>query len=166
MRVSAFAISLLLIALSFKACSPKKKELKESEENVLSKKRIEAALAQYYQDFSDRNWQAFATHFWEGAVMTTVWQKPGESAEDIHYTTIPEFIVKAPEGPDSQPIFEEKMVKSDIKVEGGLAQAWVFYEAKFGTEDSLYRWEGIDAITLIRFNGQWKIASIAYMSRD
>ncbi|MDN5211293.1 nuclear transport factor 2 family protein [Fulvivirgaceae bacterium BMA12] len=166
MRLAAYAISLLLIALSFSACSRKKKELEESEENALSRKRIESTLARYYQDFSDRNWLAFATHFWEGAVLTTVWQKPSESAEDVHYTTIPEFIAKAPEGPDSQPIFEEKMVKSDIKVEGGLAQAWVFYEAKFGSEDSLYHWEGIDAITLIRFNNQWKIASIAYMSRD
>ena len=166
MKYSGYVLSLLLIALYFNAFSQKKKPGEIGENTAVSKKMIETTLARYYQDLSDRDWLAFAAHFWEGAVLTTVWQRPDESTENVHYMTIPEFVAKAPEGPDSQPIFEEKMVHSNIKVENDLAQAWIHYKAKFGTADSLFHWEGIDAITLIRFKNQWKITSIAFMGRD
>jgi hypothetical protein len=58
------------------------------------------------------------------------------------------------------------MVSSEIMLRGNLAQAWVSYRARFGDPGDVTEWEGIDAFTLIRHEGQWKISSLAYLSKD
>src|SRR4051812_38385829 len=82
---------------------------------------IRAELSKYYADLSARKWNAFATHFWPGATITTVWQPPGEPAERVTTVTVPEFIASAPMGPDSKPIFEERLTACDIRIDNDLA---------------------------------------------
>jgi len=130
------------------------------------KREIRAELESYYADFSARDWEAFATHFWPGATLATIWQPPGQPAPMVEIVTIPEFLARTDEGPDSMPIFEERMTGAVIIVEGPLAQAWVDYEAKFGEEGNLFEWSGIDAITLLRHEGVWRIVSIGYAAEE
>jgi hypothetical protein len=54
------------------------------------------------------------------------------------------------------------MKDSEIKVQGNISEAWVRYEAKFGTSDSLMQWTGTDVFTLLRHEGDWKIVSIVF----
>lgn len=121
-----------------------------------------AELRSYYRDLSERNWVSFAEHFWKGATITTIWRAPGTEAPGVWYTTVPEFVAAAPEGPDAKEIFEETMLDARIRVAGGLAQAWVRYHARFGDPGAVQEWEGIDAITLMRHDGRWRIASLAF----
>jgi hypothetical protein len=79
---------------------------------------IRAELERYYTDFSARDWEKFADHFWSGATITTVWTPPGETAPRVVVTSIPDFVAKAPEGPGSKPIFEEKMTGAEMRVHG------------------------------------------------
>jgi hypothetical protein len=123
-----------------------------------------AELRSYYRDLSDRNWGLFADHFWAGATITTVWQPPGAAAPGVTYTTVPEFVAAAPQGPDSREIFEETMLDARIRVAGGLAQAWVRYHARFGDPGAVREWEGVDAFTLMRHEGRWRIVSLAFRS--
>lgn len=117
---------------------------------------------QYYSDMSARNWEIYASHFWPGAHLTTVWQPPGADSLQVVMTTIEEFVKQADEGPGSQPIFEEKLLDAEINVYNNLAAVWASYAAKFGTEDSLMEWQGIDAFTYIKHEGEWRITSISY----
>ena len=122
-------------------------------------------LETYYADFSARDWAAFADHFWPDATLTAVWQPPGESSERVVATSVPEFVAKAPEGPGSATVFEEWMTAATLRVtSNGLAQAWVDYEARFGEPDALMEWSGIDAFTLMRHDGRWRITSLAYVA--
>ena len=125
---------------------------------------IDAMIYSYYNTMSDRNWEAYREFFWDDATLTTIWQKPGETEPSVHVSTIGEFISGTAEGPDSQPVFEEKPVGINIQIRGDLAVAWVSYEAMFGTEDNLMEWSGTDIFTLIRHKGEWKISSLAYAS--
>jgi hypothetical protein len=104
---------------------------------------ILSTVRKYYDDLSARDWQRFASNFWDGATIATVW---------------------APEGPGSKPIFEETMGQSKILLYQNLAIAWVEYEARFGEPDDLKEWSGIDAISLLKDGGKWKITSIAFAS--
>lgn len=141
---------LLLLAFTLPGCaSPEKRE-------------IRAELESYYADFSARDWEAFPTHFWPGATLATIWQPPGRPAPMVEIITIPEFLARTAEGPDSMPIFEERMTGVFILVEGPLAHAWADYEATFGEEGNLMEWSGIDAITLLRHEGVWRIVSVGY----
>ena len=61
-----------------------------------------AELEAYYADFSARDWDAYSDHFWPGATITTVWRPPGEDADRVVVTSVPEFVERAPEGPGSR----------------------------------------------------------------
>lgn len=123
---------------------------------------VENQLRQYYADFSARDWRAFASHFWPGAIITTAWQPPGEAAVRVDVQTVPEFVERAPEGPGSKAVFSEEMLSADIRVSGGLAQAWVRYRAQFGDLGAVTEWEGTDAFSLLAVDGQWKIVSLTF----
>lgn len=122
-------------------------------------------IEQYYLDFSDRDWEAFSDHFWGGATLATIWPAAGETAPSVWVSSIPEFVEQAPSGPGSKPIFSERMTASAVKVEGKLAQVWAHYDAEFGEEGKLMKWSGIDAFTLLKFEGRWKIVSLSYVSQ-
>ncbi len=120
-------------------------------------------LNDYYETMSARNWPEYRNFFIDDGILVTIWNPQGNGNE-VYNSTIDEFIALTPQGPDSQPIFEEKMHESEIEVTGGLATAWVKYSAKFGTEENLMEWEGTDLFTLILFEDEWKIVSLAYLS--
>lgn len=127
-----------------------------------TQREIRAELEIYYRDLSARKWSAFATHFWPGATITTIWKPTGEPRERVHVQTVPEFISRTPDGVDSKPVFAETMLSSEIRAEGPLAHAWVRYAAKFGEVDALMEWTGTDAFTLMRFEGRWRIVALVF----
>jgi hypothetical protein len=161
--LSKSTILLLTFCLIQQACEqkrPKESAFAESE------KAIYQLLVDYYQTFSDRNWPEYKSFFIDKATLTTVWQTDSSSNPDIFTSTIDEFLDQTKDGPDSQPVFEEKMVESEIVVKQNLANAWVKYDAKFGSEDNLMTWSGYDLFSLIKHEGEWKIASIVYSSAE
>ena len=121
-----------------------------------------AVLRSYYRDFSARDWNAFQSHFWTGADITTVWQPPGDSARRVDVMPVPEFVRRAPEGPGSRAIFEEQMQSARIVVRHDLASAWVRYRARFGDPGDVQEWEGHDLFTLMRLEGEWRIVELAF----
>ena len=129
-----------------------------------STKEIQDLLTQYYQVMSDRDWVHYKAFFIEGATLTTIWQAPESNSPAMSHFSIDEFIHQTKDGPDSQPIFEEKMTGSEIDVRGQLASAWIRYKAKFGSESHLMEWSGTDLFTLIKDNSSWKIVSLAYIA--
>ena len=123
---------------------------------------LEKILEEYYRDMSNRDWEKYRGYFWDDATITTAWKKPGESATRVHIITIDEFIVATPQGPDSQPVFSEKMKTASIHIRNNLADAWVEYDAEFGKPDSLMKWSGTDVFTFLRNEGKWKIVSLVF----
>ncbi|UCG85812.1 MAG: hypothetical protein JSW71_18145 [Gemmatimonadota bacterium] len=121
-------------------------------------------LEDYYSDFSSRDWQAVAQHFWPGADITTIWRPPGEESDRVVPTAVEEFVAQAPAGQGGKEIFEERMLDAKIRVFNNLAQAWVRYGTRFGDPDSLQYWEGIDAFALLKHGDRWKIASLVFTS--
>ena len=154
------------IALALGACTIRRAEPPRSGGPADGEAAVRAELERYYADFTARNWVAFADHFWGGATITTMWQPPGTARPIVDAQTVPSFVAKAPEGPGSKPIFEERMTQADIRVHRDLAHAWVRYEARFGDPGNLLTWRGIDAITLIRHQGRWRITSLAFTDQD
>ena len=151
MRHLVFAI----VSLSLTSCT-------QPSPSTTDEQAVEELLATYYKDFSDRDWPKFRSHFWPGATLTTAWQQPGDSVVRVDVTTVDDFIAEAPNGPDSQPIFEERMLSWEIRTNKNLAEAWVDYHAKFGTEEKLSEWDGKDLFTFIRHDGEWRIVSLVF----
>jgi hypothetical protein len=127
---------------------------------------VRAHVADYYTVLSARDWDVLPDAFWPDATLTTIWQPAGEVSPRVWSTTVAEFIAAAPEGPDSRPVFEERPLSIEPRVEGDIASAWVHYRARFGAPGDLMCWTGIDVFTLLRFNGEWRIASLAYVTDD
>jgi len=143
----------------FAACAS---ESPSANETDTAREEVIEAVESYYADFSAREWDRFSGHFWPSATLTTVWQPPGENAPRVVTTTVPEFVRLAPQGPDSKPIFEERMDSSDVRVAGNLAHVWAHYTARFGDSTDVATWRGIDAFTLMKHDGRWRIVALAY----
>ncbi len=132
----------------------------------VARSQVLDTLRAYYAAFSARNWEEFATYFWPGATMVTVWQAEGADRREVMASSIPEIIAAAPQGPDSREIFEERMRTAEVRVDGDLAQVWAVYDARFGDEGDVSTWSGIDAFTLLRHEGRWKITSLTFTPED
>ena len=123
-------------------------------------------LTEYYDHMSARDWNAYASHFWPGATITTVWQSAGDTAPRVLITSIKDFIAQAPQGPGSKPIFEERMVDADVRADNNLAQVWASYKARFGGLGQVDEWTGIDAFTLMKHEGHWKITGLTFAANE
>lgn len=126
-------------------------------------------ISQYYADMVCRDGEmvaAFEGHFWHGATITTVWQPSGRPKPEVVVTPVHDFVAQAPQGPCSQPIFEEKFDEAEVKMHDGLAQVWAHYKARFGKPGDVQQWEGTDAFTLLKHVDQWKIASLVFRADD
>jgi 5'-nucleotidase len=124
---------------------------------------ILARLDSYYADLSDRNWSAFASHFWPGATLTTVFQPPDEHAPRVVTTSVPAFVAQATQQA-SQRVFHERMQDAEVVVTGDIAQVRARYEARISAPDAR-QWTGTDAFTLMKHGGEWRIVSLAYTTR-
>jgi hypothetical protein len=121
---------------------------------------ILAEITSYYRDLSARDWDAFAAHFWRGAPISSVWEPDGEGRRVV-FSSVPEFIVEADPGPDV--LFDEQLSTAQVHVSGNLAIVWAEYRVRFGDQPGNMReWSGIDAFTLIKHLGVWKISSMAF----
>lgn len=125
-------------------------------------REVDSLVAQYYREMSARNWSAYRDHFWPQATLTTVWQPPGEAEPKVVVTTIESFLANTAQGPDSKPIFEERLLSNETRVVADLAHVWARYEARFGDSSSVMTWRGIDAFTWMKHDGRWRIVSVAY----
>ena len=134
----------------------------QTQNQDINEEEILTVITVYYKDFSDRNWEKFSKHFWDRATLTTVWQPSDEDSPRVISVTVPEFVEQAHLGPDSKPIFEEKMTNAEVRVYKILAHVWAHYDARFGDPGNITEWKGIDAFTLIKHEGKWKITSLAY----
>jgi Putative lumazine-binding len=124
---------------------------------------VRSAVQGYYRDLSARDWPAFRAHFWPGATLTTVWRPPGESGRRVVITSIEDFLAHTREGPDSKPVFEERLLSQDVRVTAGLAQVWARYETRFGDPASVVTWRGVDAFTWLKYRDRWGIVSVTYV---
>jgi hypothetical protein len=124
---------------------------------------VSAALRLYYGRLSDRDWRAFRRSFWPGATIATRWTPPGERRERVWVQTVDEFARRAPQGPGRMAVFGERMLHAHVTGYGDLANAWVIYEGRWGERrDSVRTVRGIDAFTLYRDGGEWRIASLVF----
>jgi hypothetical protein len=119
-------------------------------------------IVSYYTVMSSRNWSTYRSYFWDSATITNVWQKPLDTLEKVHIGTIDQFIQETPNGPDSQPIFEEYMTSFQEFIYGNVAIVIADYEAKFGNVDSLMEWKGKDVFTLMNHQNEWRIVSLVF----
>jgi len=159
--VGRAACSILMLTVTFSACGGGSQDRYS---NPVEERAVLAVLEQYYSDFSSRDWEAYASHFWPGADLTTVWQPAGEHQDRVIATTIDDFISQVPQGPGSREIFEERMIEAHIRIFNNLAQAWVRYGTRFGDPGEVAEWEGVDAFALLKHDGSWRIASLVFSS--
>jgi hypothetical protein len=127
---------------------------------------VRELIGRYYQDFNKNNWGAVAGHFWSNADITTVWQEAGESSDRVVHTSIETFFTDAPRENPFGEMFETWEIRANVSVYRDLAQAWVWYGARFDDAGEVVEWDGVDAFTFLKHDGVWKIASLMFASGD
>jgi len=163
-RVTTLALALIFVSSLAAGCetAPRAKDTSVVISEADLRAEVLLEVERYYDDLSARNWSAFADHFWPRATLTAIWQPPAERSLQVYTSSVAEFVARAPEGPDSKEIFDERMTSAEIRLVGTMAQVWARYDARFGDPGNVSEWSGIDAITLMKHRGRWRIASMAY----
>lgn len=128
----------------------------------MAEEAVRRTLRSYYDALSTLDSARFVAHFWPGADVTTAWQAPGADSVAVQVLPVLDFVRQWPQGPGSQPIFEERMEEAEVLLRGNLAVAWVRYSARFGDSTNVRTWRGIDAITLMRAGDSWRIVELAF----
>ena len=124
---------------------------------------IVAALETYYERFSRRAWSEFRTSFWPGALVATRWQAPGTAAPAVELIPIDTFLARTGDGPDRLAVFDERMVRHEIRRYGDLAAVWATFRATFAMAgEAPATHYGIDAFQLLRGGDGWRIVSLAF----
>ena len=163
-RVHAFALVLACMVL-VPACHIEIDDQRAHRVNddAQAEQAVLRTVRSYYDALSSLDSTAFLAHFWPGADVTTRWQPPGTDSVRIQILPVEDFVRRWPEGPGSRAVFEERMLEAEVRLRGDLAQAWVHYAARFGDSSDVQEWRGIDAFTLIRHVGTWRIVELAFV---
>jgi len=133
------------------------------EPDSLANVEVYNAIRGYYAALTSRDWRLVGTYFWPRATVTTIRVSPGDTVERVHTLSIEEFVAGA--GRVRAAVFSDEPVRASIVTYGDLADAWVTYRARVGaTPDSVVAHHGIDAFHLMRREGRWRIAGLAFQN--
>ena len=125
-----------------------------------------ALLEGYYADFGAHNWTAFAGHFWPGATIATIRKPVGAPRETVVVTLVDEYVANAGgAGVDTTPI-AIKLTARDVRVDGFLAQVLARFDANLEAKGEHHTWHGVDAFTLMKHDGEWRIAALVIGSNS
>lgn len=116
---------------------------------------VRIAVDEMYADLSARRWDALGAHFLPGASLAF------STDTGVTRMAAPEFIEMVRKNTEGKEIFEERMAKAWIRVYEDLAVVWSSFEGRIGNGDKIKVWSGVDAFTLMKVDGRWKISHIA-----
>ena len=117
---------------------------------------LAAAVELMYDDLSSRRWDALAAHFLPEA--SVVFSTP----KGPRRMTPPAFIEMVSKKVEGLEVFEERMqYPAWVRDYGDVAVVWSTFAGKEGSKDNVRTWTGVDAFTLMKVDGRWKISHIA-----
>ncbi|MCG3137181.1 MAG: hypothetical protein HJJLKODD_01024 [Phycisphaerae bacterium] len=124
-------------------------------------------VEQLYSTLSNRQWEALKALFAEGATIATVRSASNDQPEQAEARPAREWIDQYRPVFEGKTTFTEKSLHHEVQTFGTVAQVWSHFEATYtDTEHPEPQFfTGIDAFTLLKVNGQWRILTIAYASQ-
>lgn len=120
---------------------------------------IITAVEGMYDDLSSRRWEALEAHFLPEASL--VFATPSGPRR----MTPAKFIEMVRKNVEGKEIFEERMTAGSVRAHGDLATVWSSFEGREGNGADIRTWSGVDAFTLVKVEGRWRVALIA-VSQD
>jgi hypothetical protein len=118
-----------------------------------------ASVDRMYDDLSSRRWEALEAHFMPEASLVFSGEKGATRV------TVPQFIDMVRKNVEGKEIFEERMLSSWVRTHGDLAFVWSSFAGRIGTAENYKTWSGVDAFTLLKVDGRWRVSQIA-VSKD
>jgi len=108
-----------------------------------------------YEDLSARRWELLAAHFLPDSSL--VFATPAGP----NRMTPAAFIEMVRKNVEGKEIFEEKMEAASVRAHGDVAQVWSSFAGREGSGTTIRTWGGVDAFTLVKSEGRWRIALVA-----
>ncbi len=92
---------------------------------------------------------------YEASMFTSYINNEGD--EILEENEVDDFVAIITKKPKDQPKWIEKLYNTEIKIDGNIAQVWTEYSFYIGNN---FNHCGVDAFSLIKTNGKWKILQI------
>ncbi len=125
---------------------------------------VYAALRLYYSRVTARRWKEVATSFWPRAAITAVMTSgPATAPARMQTVTVEQALRRASARKDCPVSFSDEIARVTVVAYGPRADAWVTYRMRCGVRrDSLTTHYGIDALHLVKHDGEWRIAGLIF----
>jgi hypothetical protein len=135
----------------------------------VSELEVYDVLERFYRDFAHGDWNAMQERFWPGAsviAIRTREQRGDKQGGDKQVVNEPieSCIERLRANVARAKPLEIALIEHRIVPTGSIAQASIQYSAVDKSGDAPQGWSGTDAFTLVRHEGQWRIASLAFGS--
>jgi hypothetical protein len=122
-----------------------------------------ALLRDHYRAFGQREWAEVSAHFWKGATIVTIRQPRGGGAETVISTAIEDYVDEMKKLGNTDKI-DFDLADPGVEIDGVVAVARVAYKARTHAPNEPHPWRGADVFLLVRHDGNWRIASVAFGS--
>lgn len=151
-------------ALKKSESSPDDEDVWREATSASGQAEVVAEVQEMYADLSARNWKKFAEHFGPGAIISTAADENG--SKGLRILNVTDWIAEARLGLEGRDSFDEKMMHQEVHTFNNVAQVWSHFVAHSKDKGKSETRSGIDAITLHKNAGRWKIAALGYSSRE
>jgi hypothetical protein len=119
-------------------------------------------LQRYYDDFATGDWSRLRQHFWPDATLVTI-RSPGLGAPpSVVVLSIGDYIVRHGNGGSRGSRLRIELDTRRIESVGSIASAITHYRAIDSSGQEEQSWRGADLFSLVRHEGQWRIASLVF----
>jgi hypothetical protein len=119
-------------------------------------------LQRYYDDFATGDWTRLRQHFWPDATLVTI-RSPGLGAPpSVVVLSIGDYIVRHGNGGSRGSKLRIELDTRRIESVGSIASAITHYRAIDSSGQEEQSWRGADLFSLVRHEGQWRIASLVF----
>lgn len=123
-------------------------------------------LERFYRDFAHGDWNAMGARFWPGASVIAIRRREQDTEKHVVSEPIEACLERMRAQVARTKPLEIAFVEYRIEPAGGIAQASIHYSAIDASGDAPQTWSGTDAFTLVRHEGEWRIASLVFGSNS
>jgi hypothetical protein len=130
----------------------------------VSELEVYDVLERFYRDFAHGDWSSMGERFWPGASVIAIRRREQDGEKQVVTESIEACIERLRAQVSRTKPLEITFDEYRIEPTGAIAQASIKYSAIDTSGDAPQSWSGTDAFTLVRHEGEWRIASLVFGS--
>lgn len=123
---------------------------------------VRRLLDDYYRDYASGDGSALAQHFWPDATLATIRSRALGEGSSVVVMRVEDYVRQHMGAGARETPLRIELETPDIQTTGSVASVVAHYRAVDPSGHEAQSWQGADVFSLVRHEGQWRIASLVF----